>query len=214
MQVNGYYNNTGMGVTPASTPGYPAPVVVPVNNAAPLDADSYLKVVAAITPLTAGVAPAFSVARHVRDAKVMMMRTRGRAMSARSLKMSPQATGLGGQLMGGMWSALKTALLFKGLSSLVLNGLKVYRQQETLADGGANVAGDLVSAAVGGTAAGLASGLATVMLAGVLGTGFVMMLTSTIVGAAAFFVVDQLLRDTAIYNNLKATVHTALAGAG
>jgi hypothetical protein len=193
---------------------YPAPVVVPVNNAGAVDADSYLKVAAAITPLTAGVAPALRVASRVRDAKVMMMRTRGRAMSARSVDLGGQAAGLGNQLMSGMWSALKTAMLFKGLSSLVLNGLKVYRQQETLADGGANVAGDLVSAAVGGTVAGLASGLTTVLFAGLLGTGFIMMLTSTVVGAAAFFVADQLLRDTMVYNNLKASVHTALAGAG
>lgn len=211
MQVSGYYPSypaPSGGAVAVPTPVQPmaARPMAPAATATAMNPDTIMQVSSAITPLTAGVAPGLKVARQVTT-------TRGVIASARRGSMRAMRAGaptMGGALMSGVWSAVKMSLLFKGVASIVTNGIKLYKHQETVADAGTNVVGDLMSSVVAGSAAGLAGGLGAMLLGGALGTGLMLTVVTSLIGAAAFFVADNLLRETSFYNNIKASVHTAL----
>jgi hypothetical protein len=214
MQVMGYYgvNNAGQGVGPAS---YPAPVMVPVNNYSSngSGADAYIQSAVAAAPIGAGVMPGHSATNGVREAKGFFLRAKGTATSTRGMAAKAAAATNGrSALLGSVTGAIKSSMIFNGLLSLAINGWKLYNKQETTADAGANFAGDMTSAVVGGAAAGVASAAGTFILAGILGTGLPLTLAGIAIGAAAYFVADNVLRGTNFFNSIKSKVHSMIGG--
>jgi hypothetical protein len=206
MNVAGYYTNPMAGAAPQ--PQYPAPVVVPVNNASANSTDAYIAQAVQVAPLGAGMMPGKTATNAVREAKGFFLKAKGRATTSRGMSAKAAAASSGrSALLGTVTGAIKSSVIFNGLLSLAINGYKVYNKQETMADGGANFAGDMTSAVVGGAAGGLAAGAGTFLLAGILGTGLPLTLAGMALGCVGYFVADNLLKNTAIYNKIKTTVH-------
>ena len=208
MNVAGYYNAPVAGAAPQ----YPAPVVVPVNNAGANNTDAYIAQAVSVAPLGAGMMPGKTATNAVREAKGWFLKSKGRAATSRGMSAKAAAASNGrGALLGSITGAIKSSLIFNGLMSLAVNGYKVYKKQETMADGGANFAGDMTSALVGGAAGGLAAGAGTFLLAGILGTGLPLTLAGMALGCVGYFIADNLLKNTSFYNKIKTTVHGWLA---
>lgn len=215
MQVNGYFSTPVAPAAPAMPMAPAAPVMRTAASTATagvpgdsLDMSLQQLYSTVITPITAGAAPGIRAARGVGEARMHFLRA-STAKSART-QISAAASGRSA-IFGGVWSAVKFSVLLKGATSLAMNAYRVYTGRETMADGGANVAGDLVSSVVGGAAAGVASGLGTYLLSGLFGTGMLLTVAGAVIGCAGFFVADGLLRQTTLYNQLKAKVHAALS---
>lgn len=214
MQAAGYYTPMGAGPAPAAAPVQPQPVVVPVNNYSQNNTDAYIQSVSAAAPLGAGVMPGKTAVNGVREYKGWAIKAKGVAKSSRGMAMKAQAaTNARSALFGSITGAIKSSLIFNGLFSLVTNGWKVYKHQETTADAGTNFAGDMTSAVVGGAAAGAATMAGTALLSGILGVGLPLTLAGMAIGAGAYFLADNLWKQTSIYNSIKAKVHRMLGGA-
>lgn len=228
--VNGYYATTTMPPAPPVAPPpppppgmpypagsaanspWPTPVNVPVNTAPAYGNnqgyDSYIQTAVSAAPYGAGIAPGKAAVSKVTEAKEFFLK----AKKSKSAATAARAGEAGRSAMfGSIVSAVKTSVIFNGLFSLGINGWKVYSKEQTVAAAGGNVAGDLMSAVVGGAAGGAASAAGTFLLAGVLGTGLPLTLAGIALGIAGYMVADGVLKNTKIYNDVKAKVSAMLA---
>lgn len=231
--VNAYY--AGPVAPYQGTPaGQPQPVVVNVNNAsgyqtsptapgapaAPttrpvFNADSYAGYAQTATQIATQAAPYMPGAvAGAKAAKGMGLAKESFAKAARSrsprVKANAGSAGRG-LAFGGIMSAVKSSVLFNGLISLGLNGYKVYKKEQGVADAGANVTGDIASAAVGGAAGAVASAAGTALLAGVIGTGFPLTLVGLGLGIGGYMLADTFFRKTALFQNIKTGVKNMLS---
>lgn len=229
--VNAYY--AGPVAVPAqpTSATQPQPVVVNVNNAsgyqtsptAPgasttrpvFNADSYAGYAQTATQIATQAAPYMPGAvAGAKAAKGMGLAKESFAKAARSrsprIKANAGSAGRG-LAFGGIMSAVKSSVLFNGLISLGLNGYKVYKKEQGVADAGANVTGDIASAAVGGAAGAVASAAGTALLAGVIGTGFPLTLVGLGLGIGGYMLADTFFRKTALFQNIKTGVKNMLS---
>jgi hypothetical protein len=229
--VNAYY--AGPVAVPAqpTSATQPQPVVVNVNNAsgyqtsptAPgastprpvFNADSYAGYAQTATQIATQAAPYMPGAvAGAKAAKGMGLAKESFAKAARSrsprIKANAGSAGRG-LAFGGIMSAVKSSVLFNGLISLGLNGYKVYKKEQGVADAGANVTGDIASAAVGGAAGAAASAAGTALLAGVIGTGFPLTLVGLGLGIGGYMLADTFFRKTALFQNIKTGVKNMLS---
>lgn len=211
--VNGYFTTTTLpGVTPPPPPqGWPQPVTVPVNNAPAFTGqgtDQYVTMAAQYAPMVAGAIPGKTAAAAVGEAKGFF----AKAARSKSATTAARASTAGrSALFGSVMGAIKSSVIVNGVLTLAINGFKVATGKMSLADAGANVSGDLMSAVVGGAVGGAASAAGTFALAGILGTGFPLTLVGMGLGIAGYLVADSFLRNTKIYNDVKTSVRNLLA---
>lgn len=208
--ATGYY---GSGVPAQPAPGgWPPPVIVPVNNYRPggaAGADAYVQTAVTYAPYIAGVAPGKAAVGWVAEAKTFFARAR----SARTPRAAANASSSArGAMMSSIKGAVMSSVLVNGIISAAINGYKVYNKQETTAEAGAYVAGDLASAVVGGAAGGAASAAGTFLLAGILGTGLPLTIVGMGLGVVGYIVADKMLRQTEIFRKLTTSVHSMLSG--
>jgi hypothetical protein len=160
-----------------------------------------------------GIVDGLRRARTIRNARYRSRAYGGRyGSSSRSYK-GKSAVGSGsGTMFSGITKAVKSSVLWGGLISLGLNGYKVFKKEQTVATAGANVTGDLASAAVGGAAGAVASAVATPMLAAAFGPASLLVTLGGIgVGIAGYFVADKFLRNTSFFQNLTTKAHDLVA---
>lgn len=216
--VNGTFTTTTTpGVIPPPPPaGWPTPVTVPVNSAPVYQPnygegqnyDQYIQAATEAVPFIAGTVPGKVATSAVRESKAMF----ARAAKSRSATAAAKASSAGrSALFGSVMGAIRSSVIINGVLSLGINGYKLFRNQTTMADAGANVTGDMMSAVVGGAAGGLASAAGTFALAGVLGTGLPLTLVGMGLGVAGYLVADQFLRGTKIFQDVTGAVRRALA---
>ena len=211
--VNGYFTTTTFpGVTPPPAPqGWPQPVTVPVNNApayAGPGVDQYVEMAAQYAPMVAGALPGRSAAAAVGEAKGFF----AKAARSKSATTAARASSAGrSALFGSVMGAIRSSVIVNGVLTLAINGFKVATGKMSLADAGANVSGDMMSAVVGGAAGGAASAVGTFALAGILGTGFPLTLAGIGLGIAGYMLADTFLRQTKLYNDVKTSVRNLLA---
>jgi len=216
--VNGYFTTTTHpGLTPPPPPaGWPAPVTVPVNTAPvyqpgygqPGQADQYINAATEVVPYLAGAAPGKVAAAAVSESKVMF----ARAAKSRSASAAARASSAGrSALFGSVMGAIRSSVIINGVLSLGINGYKLFKKETTMADAGANVTGDMMSAVVGGAAGGVASAAGTFALAGILGTGLPLTLVGMGLGVAGYLVADRFLRGTKIFQDVTGAVRRTLA---
>ena len=105
-----------------------------------------------------------------------------------------------------------TRILLDRAISLATNAYQVFKGQETVADAGKNVSGDLVSAGVGGAAGAVASAIATPMLAAALGPASLLVTLGGIgAGIGGYMIADHFLRKTSFFQSLTTKVHDTIA---
>jgi hypothetical protein len=224
--VNAYYAGpvapTAAPAAPAAN-GQPQPVVVNVNNAnayqqqpgrvgTTFAADQYVSTATAIATKAAPYLP--GAVAGTKAAKGIGLAKEAFAKASRSRSMRTKASaGSAGRsaAFGGIMSAVKSSVLFNGLISLGLNGYKVFKKEQGVADAGANVTGDVAAAAVGGAAGAAASAAGTALLAGVIGTGFPLTLVGLGLGIGGYMVADHFFRNTAFFNTMKTGVKNMLS---
>ena len=219
--VNGYYATTTMPPAPVAPPpppaptmpggAWPTPVTVPVNNAPAYgnnqNYDSYIQTAVSAAPYAQGVMPGKAAVSKVTEAKEFFLK----AKKSRSAATSARAGAAGRSAMfGSIVSAVKTSVIVNGLLSVAINGWKVFNKEQTTAQAGGNVTGDMMSAVVGGAAGGAASALGTFALAGILGTGLPLTLAGIGLGIAGYMLADGWLKNTKFYNDVKTKVTTML----
>ncbi|MFN3429157.1 MAG: hypothetical protein ACK46X_04300 [Candidatus Sericytochromatia bacterium] len=114
----------------------------------------------------------------------------------------------------GLWGAVKTSALVSGAISLALNGYAVIKGQQTFAQGGSNVVGDVAAGAVGGVGGAVASAFGAPLIAGALGIAGGLPLTALTfgLGLGGYWLADKLFRNTGFFKSLKADVHSLLSG--
>jgi hypothetical protein len=114
----------------------------------------------------------------------------------------------------GLWGAVKTSALVSGAISLALNGYAVIKGQQTVAEGGSNVVGDVAAGAVGGVGGAVASAFGAPLIAGALGIAGGLPLTALTfgLGLGGYWLADKLFRNTGFFKSLKADVHSLLSG--
>lgn len=207
MQVSGYYpNQLGGAASPMTMPVMTQPTMQAQST------DAYIQSAAVNAPAVGGLFPGKTATNAVRDAKGFFQSAKTRPTTARGMRAKAVAAQSGrSAMLSTVTGAIKSSLIVNGLLSLAINGWKISQKQETMADGGANFAGDMTSAVVGGAAAGLLSGAGTFLLAGLLGTGLPLTLAGMALGCIGYFVADNALRGTQFYNQIKASVHNALS---
>lgn len=216
--VNGTFTTTTIpGLTPPPPPaGWPTPVTVPVNTAPvyqpnygqQLPYDQYVQAATEVVPYMAGVVPGKAAASAVRESKVMF----ARAAKSRSATAAARASSAGrSALFGSVMGAIRSSVIINGVLSLGINGYKLFKKETTMADAGANVTGDMMSAVVGGAAGGLASAAGTFALAGVLGTGLPLTLVGMGLGVAGYLVADRFLRGTKLFQDVTGAVRRMLS---
>lgn len=159
-----------------------------------------------------GIVDGLRRARTIRNARYRSKAYGGRYGSTRSYK-GKSAVGSGsGTMFSGLGKAIKSSVLWGGAVSLALNGYKVFKKEETFADAGKNVTGDVASAAVGGTAGAVASAIATPMLASAFGpASFLVTLGGIGVGIGGYMLADHFLRKTAFFQNVTTKAHDLVA---
>lgn len=181
-----------------------APVQVSAQTA------SAIQAITANAPMIAGALPGHTSTESVREAKAFFTKARMSAATTRGMQQKQVALDAGTSSMwGSITGAIKTSLIFNGLLSLAINGYMLYTNQETNQDAGANVAGDLTTAVVGGAAAGAATMGGTYLLAGILGVGLPLTLCGMALGCVGYFLAANVWQSTSIYNQIKAAVHNA-----
>lgn len=211
------------GTTPPAPGAWPTPVVVPVNNApgytGTSDVDSYIQSAAAAAPFTAGVMPGKKAASLVAESfpafgrRVTRSGARSTGRTASKTVRARSGVGQsGGGFFAGVMGAIKTSVIVNGLFSLAINGYQVYSKKQTMAQGGANFSGDLMSAVVGGAAGGVASAAGTAILCSAFGmtAGLPLTLIGIGLGVVGYMVGDTFLKNTKIYNDVKTKVHSLL----
>ena len=112
----------------------------------------------------------------------------------------------------GVWAAVKSSVIWGGIISLAINGYQYMNKQETGATAGANVAGDLVSSAVGGAAGALASWAGAGALAAMGLTGFALSAGGILIGIGGFMAADYVLRQTDIFKSLQRGAYQLFGG--
>ena len=160
-----------------------------------------------------GVVNGLRRARTVRNAQYRSRAYGGRyGTSSRSYK-GKSAVGTGGSTMfGGLGKAVKSSVLWGGAISIALNGYKVFKKEQTLAQASANVTGDVASAAVGGAAGAAASAIATPMRAAAFGPASLLVTLGGIgVGIAGYMVADHFLRQTTFFQTLTSKAQQLVA---
>lgn len=220
--VNAYYAGPVATTVQPTAPGQPQPVVVNVNNAqgyqqvpggvSTFNADKYIQTATTVAQQVAPYAP--GAVAGAKAAKGMGLAKESFAKASRSRSATVKANaGAAGRsaAFGGIMSAVKSSVLFNGVISLALNGYKVFKKEQGVADAGANVTGDVAAAAVGGAAGAAASAAGTALLAGVLGTGFPLTVVGLGLGIGGYMLADTFFRKTALFQNLKTGVKNALA---
>lgn len=95
----------------------------------------------------------------------------------------------------------------EGLVSLVENGIKVVKHEETASDGAGSVAADTTAGAASGLASAAASGGVMAALAGFAGmAGLPLYLLGGAVGLGVFYLADKFFKASPLYQQVKATV--------
>jgi hypothetical protein len=112
----------------------------------------------------------------------------------------------------GVWAAVKSSVIWGTVLSAGINGYQYFNKQETGAQAGANVSGDVVSSVVGGAAGALVSYAGGGMLAAMGMSGIALSLTGIGLGIAGFFVADQLLRKTPMFQSFQSGVYKMFGG--
>jgi YD repeat-containing protein len=112
----------------------------------------------------------------------------------------------------GIWSAVKSSIIIGSVVSAVTNGYALLKGQVTGAQAGTNFAGDVVSSAVGGTAAAVASWAGCGMLASFGMAGGLLTVAGIGLGIAGYFVADKLLRETTQFKSFQSGVYSMLGG--
>lgn len=114
----------------------------------------------------------------------------------------------------GLLSAVKSSAIVGGAISLLFNGYAVMKGQQSFAEGGSNVVGDVAASAVGGAGGAVASAVGTSFLAGALGiaSGGWITLLSLGLGIGGYMLTDKLFRSTGFFQSLKQDVFNLLSG--
>jgi hypothetical protein len=114
----------------------------------------------------------------------------------------------------GLWGAVKTSALVSGGISLALNGYAMLKGQETFAEGGSNVVGDVAAGAVGGVGGAVVSSFGVPLIAGALGIagGFPLTALSFGLGLGGYWLADKLFRKTSLFQSIKQDVFNLLSG--
>lgn len=118
----------------------------------------------------------------------------------------------GGGMPFGLMAAVKSSVIWGGLISLATNGYQYFNKTETGAQAGSNVASDVVSSAVGGAGGAIASYAGAGMLAAMGMSGGLLTIAGIGIGIAGYFVADQLLRHTSIFQSFQQGVYKLLGG--
>ncbi|MEB3330307.1 MAG: hypothetical protein VKQ33_13860 [Candidatus Sericytochromatia bacterium] len=114
--------------------------------------------------------------------------------------------GAGTRVVERLAGAVKASVIWGAVISTGLNLWAWGERRITGAQAGANVVGDVMSAAVGGAAGAVASAAGTGMLGGMLGTGLLMWLTAAGLGIGGYVLADAWLRQTRIFQDVQAGV--------
>lgn len=114
----------------------------------------------------------------------------------------------------GLLSAVKSSAIVSGAISLLFNGYAVLKGQQSFAEGGSNVVGDVAAGAVGGAGGAVASAVGTSFLASALGiaSGGWITLLSLGLGIGGYMLTDKLFRSSGLFKSLKQDVFNLLSG--
>lgn len=145
--------------------------------------------------------------------------SRSRSYSSRSYNSRSYSRSSGGARVGssrlasfGLGAAIKSSVIFGGLTSLAINGYSWFNKRETGAQAGANVTGDLMSSAVGGAAGAVTSYVGAGMLASMGMGGGLLTIAGLGLGIAGYFVADKLLRQTNLFKSIQSGAYQLFGG--
>jgi hypothetical protein len=112
----------------------------------------------------------------------------------------------------GMVAAIKSSVIIGGVISVATNAWELYNKRETGAQAGANVAGDLVSAAVGGAGGAVVSTVGCGMLAAMGMSGGLLSIAGIGLGIGGYFLADTFLRNTSLFKGFQSGVYKLFGG--
>lgn len=112
----------------------------------------------------------------------------------------------------GMVAAIKSSVIIGGVISVATNAWELYNKRETGAQAGANVAGDLVSAAVGGAGGAVVSTVGCGMLAAMGMSGGLLSIAGIGLGIGGYFLADTFLRNTTLFKSFQSGVYKLFGG--
>lgn len=114
----------------------------------------------------------------------------------------------------GLLGAVKTSALVSGGISLALNGYAMLKGQETFAEGGSNVVGDVAAGAVGGLGGAVVSSFGAPLIASALGIagGFPLTALTFGLGLGGYWLADKLFRKTSLFQSIKQDVFNLFSG--
>ena len=224
--VNGYFATPAAPQAPQynAQPGQPQPTVVNVNNyqapgaVKPFGLDQYgpemqqlSQIAQQAAPYAAPAAVGLKINGAMAPAKAKFSTAARSSRAATKAKNVSQGRSLA---FGGIMNAVKSSVIFNGILSLAMNGYKVFTKQQTVADGGANVTGDVASAAVGGAAGAVASAAGTALLGSLGLAGLPLTLLTVGLGVGGYLVADTMFRKTNFFQTMTSSVRNALQGLG
>jgi hypothetical protein len=132
---------------------------------------------------------------------------------------SYSSRGRGGSRVGtrgpspfGLWAAVKSSVIFGSIISVATNGWELYNKRESGAQAGANVAGDVVSSAVGGAGGAVASYIGCGILETMGAGGGLLTIAGLGLGIGGYFLADTLLRNTNIFKSFQSGVYKLFGG--
>jgi hypothetical protein len=112
----------------------------------------------------------------------------------------------------GLWAAVKSSVIIGSLVSVATNGWELYNKRETGAQAGANVAGDVVSSAVGGAGGAIVSYMGCGMLEMMGAGGGLLTIAGIGLGIGGYFLADTLLRNTNLFKSFQSGVYKLFGG--
>lgn len=215
--VNGYTGTPSVPMPPTTAPvaPQPAPVNVPVNNFSPgsLNVDQYMPSAAqaaTYTPIFEGAKAGLGTLRSGQAGRGL---SKMGTMSRKGRGYSKAVSDVRAGVWGNLGRTVRNSAIVSTVISAALNGYKVYKNEQTVAQAGANITGDAVAGAAGGLAAGAATALGATVLTTMGIAGLPLTLAGIGLGIAGFMAGDALMRRLPAFEQGKTWIHNQLARA-
>jgi hypothetical protein len=202
------YGTTPTYGTVPAYPGYPAPTNAGLGLLG--SAASWLG--GAIAGLKAGGSwrRATTAVRRSRAASYSTRAPRGYGSRYTTRSTGRARVGMTGKVGGQFMSAVKTSVIWGSLISIGVNTWGVMKNQQTFAQAGSNITGDVMSSVVGGVGGAAASALGTAIFGGMLGSGLMLSVASIGFGIAGFMIADGIFRNTNFFKTVTGKVQAML----
>lgn len=210
--VNGYYNNLPRSDQRASwslegLPSVPASAPQAVHAFSPDTWSGYMSVAPHMAIEAAPYLHGAMVGHEGMASVRASARRRGGRVRAAGRGVSA-SEGLVGGALKGVLGAAKSSAVIGGAVSVGIHGYKVMQGQESVAEGGANVVGDLVAAAGGGAIGAAASAIGTAAF-GL--SGIPLALVGLGLGMAGYILGEAYMRRTPLFQKVTQSTFAALS---